>query len=111
MFLIKILLIFLAVAAALYFYSALRVRELATVAARKRCTELGVQFLDQSVSANGIALRSSVAASTTSKRTLERRYRFEFTSTGDERYVGLVTMLGNRVSAIELEPHRMPDDV
>ncbi|NNC54292.1 MAG: DUF3301 domain-containing protein [Pseudomonadales bacterium] len=109
MFLIKILLIMLAAGAALYFYSALRVRELATFAARKRCTELGVQFLDQSVSAAGISLRTSPDTAA-SKHALQRRYRFEFTSTGDERYAGLVTMLGNRVTAIELEPHRLPDD-
>ncbi|NNC54972.1 MAG: DUF3301 domain-containing protein [Pseudomonadales bacterium] len=110
MFLVKTLLIIFAAGAALYFYSSLRVRELATVAARNRCVALGVQFLDQSVSASGISLRRNPHTAN-QRHAIERRYRFEFTSTGEERYKGSVVMLGNRVAGIELEPHRIPDDV
>lgn len=87
----------------MYFYSALRVRELAIAAARQRCIEIGVQFLDQSVSASGARF-----ASGHSGLRVWRRYRFEFTSTGEQRYGGTVIMLGNKVHRIEMEPHRLP---
>lgn len=109
MLLTKIILLLLGTAALLYFYSSLRIRELAIDAARKRCADIGVQFLDQSVSASGTRLRRN-AAQHGSHWIIERHYRFEFASTGEERYRGLVTMRGNRLAGIELEPHRLPGD-
>jgi hypothetical protein len=38
---------------------------------------------------------------------LWRAFYFEFTVIGDDRYVGRVVMLGNRVSEVQLDPHRM----
>lgn len=94
--------------AALYFYNALRIRELAISAARKRCAEIGVQFLDQSVSANGTKLLTR-QGSAPARWLLERCYCFEFTSTGEERYTGRIAMHGYRVASIELAPHRIPE--
>jgi len=38
---------------------------------------------------------------------ITRTYSFEFTSTGDERYNGQVTMLGTAVDSFYLEPYRI----
>jgi hypothetical protein len=35
-----------------------------------------------------------------------RRFLFDFTSTGEERYTGRIIMLGQRIQHMELEPHR-----
>ena len=35
-----------------------------------------------------------------------RRFMFDFTSTGEERYSGRVVMLGQRILHMELDPHR-----
>ena len=41
---------------------------------------------------------------------LRRRYRFEFTSTGEVRYRGVIVMVGRNKQSIELEPHILPED-
>ncbi len=38
---------------------------------------------------------------------VQRRFGFEFTSTGEERYDGWVEMLGRRIEHVELEPYRI----
>jgi len=38
---------------------------------------------------------------------VRRIYGFEFTATGEDRNQGLVSVLGNRLEAIELAPHRI----
>lgn len=39
---------------------------------------------------------------------LRRRYRFEFSSTGEERYKGLIELGGLRMQRIELDPYIVP---
>jgi hypothetical protein len=38
---------------------------------------------------------------------LRRRYRFEFTETGNSRRDGEVVMLGERVESVTMEPYQM----
>jgi hypothetical protein len=35
-----------------------------------------------------------------------RRFLFEFSTTGEERYTGRIIMLGQTITHMELEPHR-----
>lgn len=39
---------------------------------------------------------------------LRRRYGFEFTSTGEQRYQGLIELSGQRLQRIELEAQQEP---
>jgi len=91
---------------ALYLFFSLKVRELAVSAAKNHCKKMELQLLDQSVSMQ--KLRLVKKADHTLQ--LQRIYIFEFTSTGDERYHGKLTMLGNRLIDIELQAHRMPEN-
>ena len=79
------------------------VRQFAYQAARRRCEELGVQLLDQSVMLRGIAFRRAPSGNLS----VLRRFVFEFSTTGAERYRGEVQMLGVTVHRIELETHRL----
>ncbi len=100
-------LLLLGFAYASYFYSALRVREFALIAARRHCNDMKVQLLDQSVSANKIWLKRDGDG----QLHVWRNYQFEFTSTGGERYFGNVITLGKQVIHIQLEAHRLPSDI
>ena len=75
--------------------------------AKRHCTHLGLQFLDQSVVLNNIrtdrflSLNAQVMWS----------YGFEFTSTGEERYRGKIVIRNGKPAQIELETHRMPTEL
>ncbi len=101
------LLILLAVGAAgLYFWHSGafkgRARELATA----HCRELGLQLLDQSMVITGFwPLRAADG-----RMTFRRTYQFEFSSTGDRRYRGVIVLVGRDAESIELEAYRLPGD-
>ncbi len=80
-----------------------KIKQMALRASVKRCNEAGVQFLDHSVVLHKIAFRRNKA----NRWKIAREYRFEFTSTGENRYVGRVVMQGRYVVASELEPYSL----
>ncbi|OZG73174.1 hypothetical protein BTA51_11835 [Hahella sp. CCB-MM4] len=80
-----------------------KVKERALAAVRKRCEELDLQFLDQNVALRSIKLKRT----TSGQARVYRVYGFEFSSTGEERYRGYVTLLGMQVQEIIIEPHRL----
>ncbi len=93
------LLVFLLLALAIWFVSdSLKAREAAHAAARRACEEAGVQFLDDTVSQTGMRLTRDADG----RATLERRFRFEFSTTGDDRQQGRVRLLGNKVQEVNL---------
>ncbi len=71
--------------------------------ARRYCEKMDVQFLDQNV----ILKRISIKRSSHSLFAFQRQYNFEFSSVGDSRYKGVITLTGNRVESIELPPFKM----
>lgn len=81
----------------------IRVRELALRAGRDYCRNIGVQLLDETVS------RQSIGLGRDGQGTLRirRAYSFEFTSDGERRYNGEITMLGSQVSGVVVELHRI----
>lgn len=85
-----------------YWYAAMRAKELARGAGRERCAEAGLIFLDDSVVLRRLHLRRDADG----RLTWQRRYAFEFTRDGDLRYAGDITLLGDRVLYIEMEPYR-----
>ncbi|MGY8869637.1 MAG: DUF3301 domain-containing protein [Pseudomonadales bacterium] len=86
-----------------YWWSAQQVREIALNAARKRCKEMSLQLLDESVSLRALWLKRD----DNGQLRVWRRYIFEFSSTGEDRYQGKVIMLSLRITHVELEPHRL----
>jgi hypothetical protein len=68
--------------------------------AAKRCQELDLQLLDQSMVLKKIRLRRG-----SDGLHWHRRYEFEFSSTGTERYPGSVELAGNRLLGIEMAAH------
>jgi hypothetical protein len=93
------LLVLLLFALGVWFVSdSLKAREAAHAAARKACSEAGVQFLDDTVSQSGIRFARDVEG----RAVLERHFRFEFSPSGDDRQQGRVRLLGNRVQEVNL---------
>ncbi len=86
-----------------YWWSAQKIKEIALTAARKSCNEMSLQLLDESVSLRALWLKRDVNG----QLRMWRRYQFEFSSTGEDRYVGKVIMLGLRITDTELQPHRL----
>ncbi|MFT4917461.1 MAG: hypothetical protein ACI8RU_000069 [Zhongshania aliphaticivorans] len=90
-----------------YFWRAQGTRELALRATRKHLEQQQLQLLDGHVALRAVWCKRD----TNGQIKLWRRYIFEFTATGHERYKGQVVTLGNRVEGFELEPHRVPNDI
>lgn len=86
-----------------YWWASQKVKEVALNAARKSCKEMSLQLLDESVGLRALWLKRD----DNGQLRLWRRYVFEFSSTGEDRYLGKVIMLGLRITQIELEPHRL----
>lgn len=78
------------------------VKDLAMQAAKKHCHEMEVQFLDGTVSPAGFGLTRNHRGTLT----LIQKYRFEFTVTGGERYVGRTEFAGKQILKMILEPHK-----
>ena len=99
----EVVLILVLVAYAVYFFQALRVRELALQAARRSCDREGVQLLDQTVSMQ----RMSLSRDAGGNWRVWRQFRFEYTVDGEERERGHVIMLGNRLQALVMAEHTL----
>lgn len=85
------------------FFVGVRVRELAISIGRNYCRDVGVQFLDDTVSLQHIGLGRGHDG----RLRLRRSYGFEFTSDGERRYRGELTMLGTEVKGVQIELHRV----
>ena len=84
------LLILIAIALLVWHWSeSTRARESAIKIANKFCSQSQVQFLDQTVALASVKLVRNERG----QLKLQRIYRFEFCTTGTERYKGHVTML------------------
>ncbi|MDQ7049547.1 MAG: DUF3301 domain-containing protein [Enterobacterales bacterium] len=80
-----------------------KLKQLALGVSIKRCNEAGVQFLDHSVVLHRIGFRKN----TSNKWKMIREYRFEFTSTGEHRYIGRIILQGHHLVSTELEPYNL----
>ena len=84
-------------------FDGMRVRELALRAGRDYCRNIGVQFLDETVVAEGLSLARDAGG----RVRIRRRYGFEFTSDGERRYRGEIRMLGSRLQDVQVALHRI----
>ncbi len=90
---------------AFYFYwsSSQQVKEIAFQATRSYCDKMEIQMLDGYVALNKLRLSRDGSG----KIRVWRSFLFEFTSTGEERYNGEITLLGRKILSIQLDPHRI----
>ena len=93
-------LLFLALMA-LYFWGAVKAKELAIRAGRAACEKRGLQFLDQTVEQRQVRFGLDERNNPSWKRT----YYFEFASSGEFRYEGQIQMHGHRLQSIKLDPY------
>lgn len=82
-----------------FWLSSLRVREHAVAAGRHACAEAGVQFLDDTVALTRIRF----ARNNEGQLQFARLYRFEFSSTGNDRRPGNIRATGERVESVEMD--------
>ena len=73
--------------------------------ALRQCQQLDLQLLDQSMVITGYWPARNANANFVMRRT----YQFEFTSTGQRRYQGVVVLLGLQLYSIELETYIIPE--
>lgn len=94
--------IFLLGFVAWYWWKAKAITDFVLTAARDHCRKMDVMLLDDAIFLRGLWFKRDRQGNLR----VWRRFLFEFTSTGEERYIGRVIMLGRHIERIELEPHR-----
>lgn len=91
-----LLVLMICAAMAFAFWSAARAAaERAEAMGRDACQAAGVQWLDQTVHANGLRLRRG----DNGRLGFERSFRFEYSQDGSDRHVGRLVLRGGRLVA------------
>lgn len=80
-------------------------KAIALSVASKHCEQFDLQLLDQSVVIKGLWIETNSRG----WLSVRRRYQFEFSSTGEQRYQGVLVLLGTRLKWIEIETYQIPD--
>lgn len=70
---------------------------------KRYCDKHNLQLLDESL----VIRRLWPVRTARGSLVLQRTYAFEFTSTGEHRYVGTVDLQGYKLSAIETQTHHL----
>ncbi len=99
----SLLALLMLVALGWFWLHSIRILEIAREAGRRACNKEELQFLDDTVAGTSLAL----ARDANGRRILRRTYRFEFSETGNSRREGEVTMLGDRVESVTMEPYQI----
>ena len=100
---ISLLLLMLLAALGWYWFDSLRALEVARNTGKQVCRNADVQFLDDTVANIGLALVRDKSG----RRVLRRIYRFEFSETGNTRLEGRLTLLGDKVASVTMEPYQI----
>lgn len=79
---------------------------IAKLAAKRYCEQHNLQFLDQNV----VLEKLRPCRSKQRLFGIKRTYRFEFSSIGDYRYQGKISLISKRVASIELDAYKTQDD-
>lgn len=79
-----------------FWYSSLRAREQAAQAALQACQRQQLQFLDDTV----VLQRLALARDAEGRMALRRAYRFEYSHGGNDRRQGFIIVLGARVETV-----------
>lgn len=96
-------LLLLLVALAVWFWlDSMDKRDLAVSAGKRAAEKSGLQFLDDTVAISHLWL----ARDSQGRSRLLRTYGFEVSDTGSDRLSCRITMLGSRITNIDIPPHR-----
>ena len=99
----NVIIITLLLSFAYMWWRSMGVRHKALFLAKQYLAEADLELLDESLVVKKLRLRRNA----TGMMSILRRYEFEFTSTGTERYVGYIEMLGFTQVNIELDAYRI----
>lgn len=88
-----------------YWWVAREIKEVAYRAARAHCQRMDVAFLDDSV----VLRKLRPVRGEDGRLGFLRRYSFEFTTTGAQRYGGVIVLQGRWVKLIQLDAHHCPE--
>ena len=97
--LIALFLLALVIAVGWFWSDSLQARERMLEACARLCRDLRLQFLDETVTLAHIRLGRSEAG----WPQFIRRYLFEFSGTGQDRWLGRATLAGQRVISVQFE--------
>jgi hypothetical protein len=86
-----------------YWLKARELKDIAYKYAALQCRDLDLTVLDQTVALQKLALRRDARG----KLGIYREYGFDFSSSGEDRYKGLVKMMGPRLQGVHLAPHKV----
>lgn len=89
-----------------YWWDSMRAKEIARIAGKTACDKIDVQFLDDTVARNKIWLKRN----TRGHLIFYRSFNFEFSSLGDQRYFGSITLAGKYIDNINLDAHRIANE-
>jgi len=84
-----------------FWLDGLRARDLALTVARQQTARLGLQLLDDTVALQ----RVRIVRTASGWLALARRFRFEFTETGDNRREGMVLLAPDAAPHVEIEAY------
>ncbi len=96
--LLTLLLLFLVV---WFLWSGIRAKEIACDAGAAYCERHNVQFLDQTVERRKLRL----ARDSRKNPCWYRSFHFEFATTGEHRYQGIIETYGHHLKSIDMEPY------
>ena len=82
-----------------FWFDSLRARELALRTGARDCTDINVQFLDQSVSVDQLRLGRDARG----QLNFRRVFSFDFSDNGADRRRGKIVILGRYVQSVTLE--------
>lgn len=85
-----------------YWWRAKAIKDFVLQAALNHCKKMDVLLLDDAVYLRGLWFKRDQQG----KLRVWRRFLFDFTTTGEQRYCGRVIMLGPHILHMELDPHR-----
>ncbi len=74
------------------------IKQMAYRCAKKHCEQAQVQLLDDNISLSSMKIKRGESG----RLCLQRTFTFEFTSTGERRYLGRLELQGSKVVKIEL---------
>ena len=104
-FVINVILMMLAAFALHYWWQSGEYKGRAMAFALRHCQQLGLQLLDQSMVIKGywpVRLDNG-------RWQIRRTYQFEFSSTGQQRYLGRLVLIGFKPDSIQLEAYQLPE--
>lgn len=94
-----IIVIMLIAGGAWFWWTSARSRETATALARRACRQCRVQLLDETVTLGKLRLQRNNKGA----MQIARWYRFEFSTSGDNRRDGVVGILGKNLISMHLD--------